>query len=112
MPSRSIFIHTTRRQLELYEGNRLIQRYPIAIGKASTPTPHGRYTIATKVVNPGGVFGNRWMELSLPHYGIHGTNNPTSIGQAVSKGCIRMHNHDVENLFRHVEIGTPVIIQP
>jgi lipoprotein-anchoring transpeptidase ErfK/SrfK len=111
MPNRLILIHTTRRQLELYEGNRRIQQYPIAIGKVATPTPHGRYTIATKSVYPGGVFGSRWMGLSLPGYGIHGTNNPSSIGQAVSKGCIRMYNHDVENLFRYVEIGTPVIIE-
>ena len=110
MPSRLILVHTTRRQLELYEGNRLIQQYPIAIGKGATPTPHGRYTIATKAVYPGGVFGSRWMGLSLPGYGIHGTNNPSSIGQAASKGCIRLHNHDAENLFRYVEIGTPVII--
>ena len=111
MPNRLILVHTTRRQLELYEGSRLVHHYPIAVGKGSTPTPHGRYTIATKTVYPGGVFGSRWMGLSLPRYGIHGTNNPSSIGQAVSKGCIRMHNHDVENLFRYVEIGTPVIIE-
>ena len=111
MPSHSIVIYTTRRQLELYEGNRLIRHYPIAVGKGATPTPPGRYTIATKTVFPGGVFGSRWMGLSIPHYGIHGTNNPTSIGQAVSKGCIRMHNHDVEHLFQRVEVGTPVIIQ-
>ena len=111
MPSHSIVIYTTRRQLELYEGNRLIRHYPIAVGKGATPTPPGRYTIATKTVFPGGVFGSRWMGLSIPHYGIHGTNNPTSIGQAVSKGCIRMHNHAVEHLFQRVEVGTPVIIQ-
>ena len=111
MPYRSIVIHTARRQLELYEGNQLIQHYPIAVGKGATPTPHGRYTIATKTVYPGGLFGSRWMGLSIPHYGIHGTNNPTSIGQAVSKGCIRMHNHDVETLFQRVEIGTTVTIE-
>ncbi|MDR3600106.1 MAG: L,D-transpeptidase [Desulfosporosinus sp.] len=112
MPNRSIVIHTARRQLELYEENRLIRQYPIAVGKGATPTPHGRYTIATKTLYPGGLFGSRWMGLSIPHYGIHGTNNPSSIGQAVSKGCIRMHNHDVEHLFQRVEIRTSVIIQP
>ncbi len=111
MPNRSILIHTARRRLELYEGNRLIHQYPIAVGKGSTPTPNGHYTIATKTVYPGGVFGSRWMGLSLPYYGIHGTNNPASIGQAVSKGCIRMHNHDAESLYQLIEIGTTVIIQ-
>jgi len=107
----SIVIYTGRRRLELYEGNRLIQNYPIAVGKRATPTPNGHYIIATKTVYPGGAFGSRWMGLSIPHYGIHGTNNPSSIGQAVSKGCIRMHNHDAESLFQHVDIGTPVLIQ-
>jgi len=111
VPYRSIIIHTARRRLELYEGNRLIHNYPIAVGKTATPTPKGHYTIATKSVYPGGVFGSRWMGLSIPGYGIHGTNNPASIGQAVSKGCIRMHNHNAESLFQLIEIGTSVIIQ-
>jgi lipoprotein-anchoring transpeptidase ErfK/SrfK len=111
MHNRSIVIHTARRRIELYEGNRLIRNYPIAVGKGTTPTPQGRFTIASKTAYPGGIFGSHWMGLSIPHYGIHGTNNPSSIGQAVSKGCIRMHNRDVENLFQYVEIGTPVIIQ-
>lgn len=112
MPNRTIVIHTNRRQLELYEGSRLIQQYPIAVGKGATPTPPGHYSIATKSLYPGGAFGSRWMGLSIPHYGIHGTNNPSSIGQAVSKGCIRMHNHDAEALFQRIEVGTSVIIQP
>ncbi|MFZ3131225.1 MAG: L,D-transpeptidase [Desulfosporosinus sp.] len=111
MPNRSIVIHTARRRLELYEGNRLIRHYPIAVGKSAAPTPNGHYSIATKTVSPGGVFGSRWMGLTIPGYGIHGTNNPASIGQAVSKGCIRMHNHDAESLFQRVKIGTPVNIQ-
>jgi lipoprotein-anchoring transpeptidase ErfK/SrfK len=111
MSGSSIIIHTNRRQLELFEGNRLIKRFPIAVGKRSTPTPHGHYYIATKAMYPGGVFGSRWMGLSIPTYGIHGTNSPPSIGQAVSKGCIRMYNHDVEVLYQYVEIGTPVSIQ-
>lgn len=111
MPKSSIVIHTASRRLELYEGNQLIKNYPIAVGKGATPTPNGRYTIVTKSLYPGGVFGSRWMGLSIPHYGIHGTNNPASIGQAISRGCIRMHNHDAESLFEHVEIGTRVIIK-
>ena len=107
-----IVVYPARRLLELYKGTERIRHYPIAVGKRSTPTPPGQYTIARKIVNPGGVFGSRWLGLSIPFYGIHGTNNPSSIGQAVSKGCIRMHNHDVENLFRLVEIGTPVTIMP
>lgn len=107
----SIIIYTHQRQLELYSENYLIRSFPIAVGKSATPTPHTRCYIASKAMHPGGVFGSRWLGLSLPSYGIHGTNNPASIGQAVSLGCIRMHNHDVENLYEYVEIGTPVSIQ-
>ncbi|MDI6812099.1 MAG: L,D-transpeptidase [Desulfitobacteriaceae bacterium] len=110
MPERHIVIRKSQRLLELYEGPRLLGRYPIAIGRAGTPTPEGRFTIAEKRTNPGGVFGSRWLGLSSAHYGIHGTNNPASIGQAVSKGCIRMHNRDVERLFEKVAPGTPVNI--
>jgi len=56
--------------------------------------------------------GSRWLGLSIPggRYGIHGTNNPASIGGYVSNGCIRMHNRDIEEIFPRVEIGTPVEI--
>lgn len=50
------------------------------------------------------------MGLSKPHYGIHGTNKPSSIGKAVSNGCIRMYNKDVIELFNIVPIGTVVKI--
>ena len=111
MLSRSIVIHTSCGQLELYEGNRLIRHYPIAVGKVATPTPHGHYTIRMKTVYPRDIYGSHLMALSIPHYAIHGTKIPSSIGQAVSKGCIRMHNRDIQNLFQYVEIGTSVIIQ-
>lgn len=112
MPPRHIVIHRSRHVLELYEGNRVLLRFPIAIGKPATPTPVGRFTVATKRINPGGVFGSHWLGLSIPGYGIHGTNNPASIGQAVSKGCIRLHNGDIQTLFRSVDIGTRVTISP
>lgn len=112
MSSRLIKIHKSSRQLELYEGSALLRRFPVAIGKAGTPTPVGRFTIAEKRLNPGGVFGSRWLGLSKPGYGIHGTSDPSSIGKAISKGCIRMYNYHVEEIFRNVEVGTPVIIEP
>lgn len=77
-----------------------------------TATPLGTYRIINKAPNPGGPFGVLWMGLSKPHYGIHGTNNPQSIGGFVSKGCIRMHNQDVLELSKFVPIGTIVTIRP
>ena len=44
-------------------------------------------------------------------YAIHGTNNPASIGGFVSYGCIRMHNRDIRELYRMVDIGTPVFVE-
>lgn len=85
-----IGVSTTKHQLTLYEDNSLIKTYPIATGKILTQTPFGTYTIINKQPNPGGPFGVMWMGLSRPHYGIHGTNNPSSIGKSVSHVCIRM----------------------
>lgn len=107
---KKIYIYRSARLLALYEENTLLARYPIAVGKASTPTPLGHYSIAIKIMYPGGAYGSRWLGLSLPEYGIHGTNNPASIGTQASLGCIRMHNQDIEALYDQVEIGTPVII--
>ncbi|MCL6635755.1 MAG: L,D-transpeptidase family protein [Peptococcaceae bacterium] len=107
-----IVINLAARKLYYYEGNRLVHTYPVGVGKPSTPTPTGLYSVVEKVMNPGGVLGSRWLGLSIPggKYGIHGTNNPSSIGGYVSNGCIRMHNRDVEELFPRVEPGTPVEI--
>jgi lipoprotein-anchoring transpeptidase ErfK/SrfK len=85
--------------------------FPIAIGKPSTPTPNGDFAINSKILSPGGILGSRWLGLTAPSYGIHGTNAPYLIGQMVSNGCIRMFNHDVEALFELVEVGTPVFIR-
>lgn len=105
-------IFRSGRRLYYYSGNQVMKVYPIAVGKHSTPTPLGIYKVVNKVMNPGGVLGTRWMGLNIPggNYGIHGNNNPSSIGKFISNGCIRMYNSDVEELFPRINIGTPVII--
>jgi len=109
--SNHIEIDLLKKQLHFYQGQRLSRTYPVAIGKPSTPSPVGEWTIINKkILNYDSIFGTRWMGLSNPGYGIHGTNNPSSIGKAVSLGCIRMYNHNVEEIFAQVSIGTPVII--
>lgn len=107
---RWIDISTKKHELKLYDGRRLIKKYPIAVGKMVTATPVGNYKIINKQLNPGGPFGAFWMGLSKPHYGIHGTNNPSSIGRSVSHGCIRMYNKDVLELASMVRLGTTVNI--
>lgn len=106
----SITINTTSKTLALYRNGRFFKAYPIAVGKPTTPTPMGTFTIINKQINPGGPFGSRWMGLSKPHYGIHGTNNPPSIGTAASNGCIRMYANDVQDLFNYASVGTVVRI--
>ncbi|SHF13033.1 L,D-transpeptidase family protein [Desulforamulus putei] len=107
-----LFIDPQARRLSVYVGGQVSKTYPVGVGKPATPTPAGDYKVINKVTNPGGVLGSRWMGLNIPggNYGIHGTNNPSSIGNLVSLGCIRMHNHHVEELFPQVPVGTPVRI--
>lgn len=105
-----IEVNRQNRVLRLYRNNVLQKEYPIAVGRMLHGTPTGQFVIINKAPNPGGPFGTMWMSLSKEHYGIHGTNDPTSIGKAVSRGCIRMYNKDVEELARTIPIGTLVTI--
>ncbi|TQR14104.1 L,D-transpeptidase [Psychrobacillus soli] len=105
-----IDVSVRKRQLKLYDASVLLKTYPIAVGKILTPTPTGNYIIINKELDPGGPFGALWMGLSKPHYGIHGTNDPSSIGKEVSHGCIRMHNDDVLELSSMVPTSTNVYI--
>ena len=107
-----ITVNVNNHTLSLYINNKLYKTYLVAVGKPSTPTPKGTFKIINKAINPGGPFGVRWLGLNAPNgdYGIHGTNNPSSIGKEVSNGCIRMYNKDVIELSNLVQIGTEVNI--
>jgi lipoprotein-anchoring transpeptidase ErfK/SrfK len=102
----------------------------VAVGQAIYPTPVGRFEIITKQANPwwyppnsawaagekpvppgpGNPLGTRWMGISAPGVGLHGTPDATSIGYSASHGCIRMRIPDAEWLFTHVRVGSPVWI--
>ncbi|MFC3040521.1 L,D-transpeptidase family protein [Virgibacillus xinjiangensis] len=99
-------------RLRLLQNGGIVKQYPIAVGRMLHETPTGNFVIVNKAPNPGGPFGTMWMSLSKQHYGIHGTNDPSSIGKAVSLGCIRMYNRDVEELAAIVPNGTMVTIHP
>jgi lipoprotein-anchoring transpeptidase ErfK/SrfK len=120
-PARKLVVSIPDRKIALFEEGRVVKIYPVAVGKAQTPSPNGTFHIAShvehptwyqpgRVVKPGpkNPLGTRWMGLGYKGYGIHGTNMPGSIGKAASHGCIRMRNHDVEELFNLVEVGDPV----
>ncbi|MNP12793.1 putative L,D-transpeptidase YkuD [compost metagenome] len=112
MPNYRIIVDLSDRNLYLLDGNTVVRSFPVGIGKMLSQTPTGEFTIINKQVNPGGPFGALWMGLSKPHYGIHGTNDPSSIGREVSHGCIRMHNSDVLTLSSLVPVNTRVTIRP
>lgn len=107
----NIEIDRENRKLKLFDNGKLVSEYPVAVGKPSTPTPAGNWTITKKALW-GEQFGGHFMQLSVPWgiFGIHGTNKPWSIGQAVSHGCVRMYKGDAAELYDMVSIGTPVNI--
>jgi lipoprotein-anchoring transpeptidase ErfK/SrfK len=120
-PSRRLIVNIPARKIALMEDGKVIKMYAVAVGKKSTPSPSGVFHIASHVVNPtyshegkvvgpgpGNPVGTRWMSLGFKGYGIHGTNHPESIGHAASHGCIRLRNHDVEELFQLVKVGDEV----
>ncbi|NOV04560.1 L,D-transpeptidase [Paenibacillus planticolens] len=112
MPKYRIIVDLSHFQLHLLDVNRVVRSFPVGIGRMVTKTPTGEFTIINKEPNPGGPFGVFWMGLSKPHYGIHGTNDPSSIGKLTSHGCIRMYNEDVLELAALVPIHTRVTIRP
>jgi lipoprotein-anchoring transpeptidase ErfK/SrfK len=122
-------VNKSKKTLTVYWNKTAIKKYPLAIGRTNFVTPEGKFKIKSKVVNPkwsggghaapvdGGdknnPLGFRWLGLTIGNknkYGIHGNNNPYSIGQNVSRGCIRMLNSDVEELFKNVDKNTTVWI--
>lgn len=105
-------VDTERCVLYVYKSAHLVKTFSVGVGTALTPTPLGDWKITQKALNPGGPFGSRWMRLNIPFggYGIHGTDNPYSIGKSVSHGCIRLHNKDVEELYDLIPLGTLVKI--
>lgn len=109
-----ILVDAKALRLTLYVNSEPYKSYPVAIGRPSqfTLSPEGEWRIIQKSLDWGGGFGTRWLGLNVPWgiYGIHGTNKPWSIGTRASAGCIRMLNHDVEELYDWVETGTPVKI--
>lgn len=107
-----ISIDISRRRLTFSQNGQPPKVYKVGVGKKSTPTPLGNWSIVQKSLDPGGPFGVRWMRLSIPwgSYGIHGTNNPKSIGRAYSHGCVRMYNNEVIELYDLTPVGTPVNI--
>jgi L,D-transpeptidase catalytic domain len=122
--SLSIAIHLERRTLQLLRGDRVVRTMRVGIGAPASPTPVGRFAVTDKL--PGAsfspVYGCCILALSaqqthLPanwqggnRIAIHGTNVPSSIGAAVSTGCVHADDADLRYLMPRVPLGTPVTI--
>lgn len=88
-----------------------LSMFPVAVGRAVSPTPPGRYVVRELISHPGSPLGTRWIRLLPDLCGIHGTDEPWTVGCAATPGCIRMYNKDVEFVFHRLPKGTPVIIK-
>lgn len=120
----SIVIDKSQNILTLKADGEIFKTYRVSTGKDSS-TPVGSFKITTKIIDPPwypakgkpipsgdprNVLGSRWLGISRPSYGIHGTTDPLSIGKNVTEGCIRMKNLEVEELYSIVPEGTEVVI--
>ncbi len=119
----SILVDKSQNILILRAGNEVFKTYAVSTG-ADNSTPSGSYNIKNKLIDPTwyktgaivppdspeNILGSRWMGLTLPEYGIHGTTDDSTIGMQITAGCIRMKNKDAEELFSIVPVGTPVTI--
>ena len=120
-----VIVELSAHRLIAMRGSDVILDVPIGVGKGQTPTPNGVYYITEllKPPTPGSIYGTYAYGLSgfsevLKRFGggdgqvgIHGTNDPSSIGKDVSHGCIRLNNADIEKLVPVLPLGTPVEVQ-
>lgn len=112
-------------ELTVHHAGLYVRRYPCCIGKGNS-SPVGKFKVLKKVTNPqytdpdGKVFrggdrenplGTHWIDLG-DSYGIHGTIDPDSIGRAESRGCIRLLNSDVAEVYDLLNLGSEVVIRP
>lgn len=125
-----VVISLSRRRLTLYQNDEVREEFTVAIGQDDWETPTGEFAIRdmrtdpvwqhpiTKEAvgpGPGNPLGSRWIGFLVEgqyHIGIHGTNQETLIGEAVSHGCVRMLEADIHTLYSHVKVGTPIKVMP
>lgn len=116
----NVLVDKSQNLLTLKDGEEVLKVYRCSTGEGGI-TPTGDFKIVTRIVDPvwKGIFppghpenplGSRWMGFDLPEYGLHGTNEPETIGQPVTRGCVRLTNADVEELYLLLPEGTPVTI--
>jgi lipoprotein-anchoring transpeptidase ErfK/SrfK len=119
--TRRAVVSLADRKLAVLVNGAVVRVFTVAIGAPISPSPVGRFTIVNrlseptyyrpgKVIGPGpsNPLGPRWLGLDRKGYGIHGTDEPQSIGYARSHGCIRLRNEDIQDLFSLLRVGDVV----
>jgi len=120
-----IVISRRYKTLKLYRSGVFVMKFPVAVGKPSTPSPTGLFYVTDRIATgqPGGAYGPYALGLSGfsnvlftfsggdGEVGIHGTNEASSVGHAVTHGCIRLYNRDITKLYSKIWIGTPVVVK-
>ncbi|TCP62580.1 L,D-transpeptidase family protein [Baia soyae] len=124
-PGYQVEINKKTNKLYLYQDGQVTKTYPVATGRTKDLTPEGTFTMVVKIVAPGwkGIpggdpknpLGKRWMGFSVKGdsgriYGVHGTNQPESIGSNASSGCVRMGEENLLELYKLIPEGTPIWI--
>jgi lipoprotein-anchoring transpeptidase ErfK/SrfK len=122
----NLLLKLNERKVYVYKGDKVIAKYPVAIGKKGWETPTGEWYVMEKITNPGWTsfkngqvtkpgpknpLGERWIGFwtdGQDVIGFHGTPSVKSIGTAASHGCVRMFDKDVKELFPLVQVGTTV----
>ena len=131
----SVNIDTTTNMLSVFDADKLVAAYPVSIGSAQTASPIGdwkvkgiaklpRFRYDKAMLNhgersgdfhmlppgPNSPVGVMWIALNKKGIGLHGTNEPDTIGHAVSHGCVRLTNWDVVRLAQKIKASVPVTI--
>lgn len=122
-----VIVNKHTNEIALINENRVQTVVSAATGKTEDLTPEGLFTVTVKAPNPyyrkkdipGGdpnnPLGSRWIGFDAENtdgrtYGIHGTNDPASVGKKISQGCVRLQNEAVESLYEYIPLGTKILI--
>lgn len=121
----SAFVDLSDFELTVHAHGFFVKRYAIGIGKDGS-SPIGKFSVLAKIPTPqytgpdgkvieGGAqdnpLGTHWLDLG-DSYGIHGTIDPLSIGKAESRGCVRLRNEDISEVYNFLTTGSEVVIRP
>ena len=127
---RRLVLKLRERRVYVYEGDKVLANYRVAVGKKGWETPTGNFKVIQMVKDPiwqnpwnGRIsqpgpkspLGERWIGFwtdGKNYIGFHGTPGEHLLGQAVSHGCVRMRNADIKSMFEMVDMDTPVVVQP